>query len=138
MALTRGDRLALLAAALVAAGVPLALLGFAPDPAAPAALVPALLAPRAAPSPSAAYARMLFGGEAPADAALPDDAPELAGIVGRIGSDAVALVRAADGTTRSVAIGEGVDGWTLTALAIDAASFSRGGQRVRVPLPAGD
>lgn len=88
-----------------------------------------------------AYARSLFGagenGIMESDAA-PPDAPELVGVAGRIGRDAVALVRAADGATRTLAIGEGVDGWTLESLAIDAAFFTRGGQRARVPLPTGE
>ena len=51
--------------------------------------------------------------------------------------DAVALVRSGD-ATRTIAVGEAVDGWTLESLAIDAAYFARGGQRARVPLPAGE
>jgi hypothetical protein len=69
---------------------------------------------------------------------LPADAPALVGVVGRLGEDAVALVRTAQGSTRALRIGESVDGWTLASLAIDAAFFTRGAQRVRVPLPAGE
>lgn len=47
----------------------------------------------------------------------------------------MALVKASDGTTRTLAIGESVDGWSLASLAIDAAFFTRGAERVRVPLP---
>lgn len=87
---------------------------------------------------AATFERPLFGAPAPAgDAALPGDAPALIGIVGRLGADAVALVRTADGTTRALQVGESVDGWQLASLAIDAAFFTRGAQRVRVPLPVG-
>lgn len=90
-----------------------------------------------APAPlSSVYGRKLFAGAA--EEALPADAPELIGIVGRIGSDAVAMVRGADGGNRTLKVGEAVDGWTLASLAIDAAYFTRGSQRLRVPLPAGD
>lgn len=94
-----------------------------------------LAAPAAAPALAAVYERPLFGaaGEGEA-AALPADAPALVGIVGRLGADAVALVRTADGT-RALQVGESVDGWQLASLAIDAAFFTRGAQRVRVPLP---
>ena len=44
--------------------------------------------------------------------------------------------RNADGSIRTLRIGESVDGWTLQSLAIDAAYFTRGGERVRVALPA--
>lgn len=94
--------------------------------------------PGVAPQPlSAIHGRKLFVG-ASADAALPPDAPELIGIVGRIGSDAVAIVRGADGGSRTLKVGEAINGWTLASLAIDAAYFTRGTQRLRVPLPAGE
>lgn len=98
---------------------------------------------RATPSASAPLARVhqraLFGREIAADTAeAPANAPELVGVVGRIGQDAVAMVRASDGATRTLRLGEGVDGWTLESLAIDAAYFTRGGQRARVMLPAGE
>lgn len=80
-----------------------------------------------------AYARPLFGTAEPAEA--PADAPQLVGIVGRLNVDAVALVKGSDGTTRTLRIGESADGWSLASLAIDAAFFTRGGERVRVPLP---
>lgn len=95
-------------------------------------LVP-LTAPASSPV-AAAYARPLFAASQP-DAA-PADAPQLAGIAGRLGSDAVALVRTAEGTTRALRIGESVDGWSLASLSIDAAFFTRGNERVRVPLPS--
>lgn len=91
-----------------------------------------------APPLAATFERPLFGAPARADdAALPGDTPALIGIVGRLGADAVALVRTADGTTRALQVGESVDGWQLASLAIDAAFFTRGAQRVRVPLPVG-
>ncbi|TGX54414.1 hypothetical protein E5A73_09060 [Sphingomonas gei] len=96
-----------------------------------------LAAPAASPPLAAAYERSLFGAPAQAEDAAPGDAPELVGVVGRLGADAVALVRTADGATRALQIGESVDGWQLASLAIDAAFFTRGAQRVRVPLPAG-
>ncbi|ATY32030.1 hypothetical protein [Sphingomonas psychrotolerans] len=120
--------------------MPLALLvlrGNPPDKAAAVAPPPApLAAPAMSPPLAAAYERPLFGAANDAeDATLPGDAPALVGIVGRLGADAVALVRTADGATRALRIGESVDGWQLASLAIDAAFFTRGAQRVRVPLP---
>jgi hypothetical protein len=96
------------------------------------------LGAEAPPVLQAVYERPLFAapGEQ-AEMALPDDAPQLVGIVGRLGADAVALVRGGDGATRTLRVGESVDGWQLASLAIDAAFFTRGAQRVRVPLPAG-
>ncbi len=79
------------------------------------------------------YERQLFGAAEPE--AAPADAPALIGIVGRLGADAVALVRASDGKTRTLRIGESADGWSLASLAINAAFFTRGTERVRVPLP---
>jgi len=139
MGMTRAEQIALGGAALLAMAMPLAMLrgtAATTDDAAPALLT----LPPTPPALARVYTRALFGGGAAVDieeAALPDDAPALAGIVGRIGSDAVAMVRGADGATRTLDIGEGIDGWTLESLAIDAAYFTRGGQRVRVPLPAG-
>ncbi|WP_326525689.1 hypothetical protein [Sphingomonas sp.] len=136
--MTRIERLSVAAAALVAVGVPALLLGFWPEPVAREAVAPPLLSPPAHPPVSAAPARALFGGGALVEAVdPPTDAPDLAGIVGRIGQDAVALVRSGE-VTRTVAVGESVDGWTLESLEIDAGVFVRGGQRVRVPLPAGE
>lgn len=84
------------------------------------------------------FDRPLFAAPLAGSEALPPDAPQLTGIAGRLGSDAVALVRTAQGTIRSLAIGDSVDGWTLESLSIDAALFARGGRRVRVPLPAAE
>lgn len=138
MAVTRQERWALIAAGVFAAAMPLVLLATGgarapqPEPAAAPLVVPAL------PPLAAAYQRPLFGA-APgaAEEALPEDAPALVGIVGRLGEDAVALVRGSEGSTRALRVGESVDGWRLASLAIDAAFFTRGTQRVRVPLPAG-
>jgi len=94
-----------------------------------------LAVPAAAPPLVAAYERPLFAAPVESDAGLPADAPTLVGIVGRLGADAVALVKTADGSTRALQPGESVDGWQLASLAIDAAFFTRGAQRVRVPLP---
>jgi len=139
---TRSERLAIAAAALVALATPALTLGLYPQPAVPEWPAPALLAARPPAALGTAYTRTLFGtgGETAEVAvdAVPADAPELAGIVGRIGADAVALVRTSEGRTRSLGVGQGVDGWTLESLAIDAAYFTRGAQRARVPLPAGE
>jgi hypothetical protein len=137
--IARRDRIVLGAAAAFAVAMPLVLLpaGPAPRPA-PAGAPPQPLASEPQPPLAAAFARPLFGapaGEVSED--LPADAPALVGIVGRLDQDAVALVRTADGTSRTLAIGESVDGWRLESLAIDAAFFTRGRERVRVPLPAG-
>lgn len=134
----RRDRVALAIAGAVAVAVPLALLlpakpGRAPAPA--PAMHPVAVTP--APPLAAAYERSLFASGPAESAAAPADAPALVGIVGRLGEDAVALVRTAEGTTRALHIGDSVDGWSLASLAIDAAFFTRGTERVRVPLPAG-
>lgn len=98
-----------------------------------AAPVPAPIGAGTMPVLARVYERPLFGASEPVEA--PADAPRLVGIVGRLNIDAVALVKASDGTTRTLAIGESVDGWNLASLAIDAAFFTRGAERVRVPLP---
>lgn len=127
--------LAFAAAGLIAVAIPVWLLmPVAGAPAVAEADVPApVAAPQTAAPLSRVYERPLFGTAQPD--ALPADAPQLLGIAGRLGSDAVALVRTAQGGTRTLAIGDSVDGWTLESLAIDAALFTRGGQRARVPLP---
>lgn len=137
MAVTRPELAALVMAGGLAIALPVVLL---PEwrgdlPAKPIAR-PVPLQAEAAPAPLAAvYERPLFAGAAAEE--VPADAPQLMGIVGRLGDDAVALVRGADGASRTLRIGESVDGWQLVSLAIDAAFFTRGNQRVRVPLPAG-
>lgn len=135
--IVRRDILALAGAGAVALLTPLLLLSTAerPVPAQESATRQPLAVPQAPPL-AAAYERALFAPATSAEAeALPQDAPALVGVAGRLGADAVALVRTADGSTRTLAIGESVDGWQLASLAIDAAFFTRGTQRVRVPLP---
>lgn len=99
------------------------------------AATPLLAAPAAPPPLRAAFARTLFA--PPAADALPADAPQLLGVVGRLGRDAVALVRGSVGT-RTLSPGDSIDGWQLRSLAIDAAYFTRGGQSARVPMPGSD
>jgi hypothetical protein len=139
MAMTRRDWAALAGAGGVAVLMPTILLapGSAHRTAVP--LSPAMpLEVKPAPPLATVFERPLFGAAPEGEAeALPADAPGLVGIVGRLGGDAVALVRTHDGATRTLRIGESVDGWQLANLAIDAAFFTRGAQRVRVPLPAG-
>lgn len=128
------ERIAIGLAGAVALGMPLALLLPDRPPAPPPPAAAAVPVVAGTPPPLArAYERPLFGIAEPE--AAPADAPALIGIVGRLGSDAVALVRTADGGTRTLRIGENVDGWNLASLAIDAAFFTRGAERVRVPLP---
>ncbi|PZO74521.1 MAG: hypothetical protein DI632_13245 [Sphingomonas hengshuiensis] len=130
--MTLRDHALIAGAAVIALAVPPWLLREparrAPAPAAPAALA----APPVPPPLRATFARALFA--PPAADALPDDAPQLLGIVGRLGRDAVALVRGAEGT-RTLSPGDSIDGWQLRSLAIDAAYFTRGGQNARVPMP---
>lgn len=134
----RAQLLALGAAALASVALPIALLqpGATRTIRTPHAL-PQLSAP-AEPPLTHVFDRPLFTAPATESETLPADAPQLTGIVGRLGSDAVALVRTAQGSSRSLAIGDSVDGWRLESLSIDAALFSRGGQRARVPLPAAE
>lgn len=142
MAMTRAERIGVALAALVPIATPALLLGIGREPVPATPPAQPLLAARPAAAGTAVYTRDLFGGaeqgDSADDAPAPDDAPRLAGIVGRIGADAVALVRTTDGRTRTIAVGESVDGWALESLAIDAAYFTRGGQKARVPLPAGE
>jgi hypothetical protein len=136
--IARREAIALGAAALAAVLMPLLLLrpGAAPAPPVPAP-PPQPLAPPVQPVLASAFERPLFAAapDAPLDDTVPGDAPELIGIVGRLDQDAVALVRGADGASRTLKVGESVDGWRLEALALDAASFIRGNERRRVPLP---
>jgi hypothetical protein len=135
--IARRETIALGAALAVAVAMPAILLpsGAAPQAAPPAAPQPPLSAPPQ-PTLAAVFARPLFAG-APA-AELPHDAPALVGIVGRLDQDAVAMVQTSDGATRTLHIGESIDGWRLASLAIDAASFTRGSEQVRVALPTAD
>lgn len=127
----------LLPAALVAAAMPALLLRPSPGRPAMATAQPPLAAPPEAPPLAAAFTRPLFAAGTGDTTAAPD-APALVGVVGRLNQDAVALVRTADGSTRTLAPGESVDGWRLESLAADAAYFTRGNQRARVPVPGED
>lgn len=136
MAISRAQRLALGATGGFALVLPALLLSLA---SAPTAMRPAAAGRTVIPPPvprvAAIYERSLF---APAEAAdaTPADAPELVGIAGRLNRDAVALVRLSGGGSRSLKVGESVDGWRLDSLAIDAAFFSRGRERMRVAMAA--
>ncbi|MCW3847444.1 hypothetical protein OF829_09330 [Sphingomonas sp. LB-2] len=136
--IARNEWIALGAAGLAAVAMPVFLLmpGAAKPLPARAPAPPPLSAPEQPPL-AAAFDRTLFGPPAPEASETPADAPELVGVVGRLDTDAVAIVRTADGTSRTLHIGESVDGWKLESLAIDAAFFTRGTERQRVPLPAG-
>lgn len=134
MALTRSCRIALGVAASFAVAMPAALLGGDGDVRSPVVARPVrVVIPPAAPRIAAIYERSLFAPAEGSDAA-PADAPALVGIAGRLNRDAVALVLLAEGKSRSIAIGESVDGWRLESLAIDAAFFTRGRERVRVAM----
>lgn len=137
--LRRAERVALGMALAGAVIVPPLLLALAQPRGEAARRAPAF-APLAVPSPAevgAVYDRALFAAVAEGDAP-PADAPQLIGVVGRLGADAVALVRAADGTTHSLAPGQGVDGWRLVSLSPDAAYFARGNRRARLAIPNAD
>ncbi|PVX30455.1 hypothetical protein [Sphingomonas pokkalii] len=136
--IARPQAIVLAVAAVSAVAMPLLLLL---PPAAPQRRVQPSLPPlsvAAEPPLVRVFDRPLFAASAGDAAALPPDAPQLTGIVGRLGSDAVAMVRTAQGQNRTLTIGDSIDGWKLESLAIDAALFSRGGQQARVPLPAAD
>ncbi|WP_315764258.1 hypothetical protein [Sphingomonas sp. Y38-1Y] len=119
---------------VIALGLPALLLGTRMGGAADVMVEPAEPIEFRTPPPlAAALERPLFEGEGAAP--LPADAPELIGIAGRLDRDAVAMVRGRDGTVRTLKPGEGIDGWQLRSLAIDAAYFTRGGQSARVAMP---
>jgi hypothetical protein len=127
----------LLPAALLAGAMPTLLLRAPRTPATTAPAQAPLGAPPEAPPLAAAFTGPMFAANTDAAPSAPD-APALVGVVGRLMQDAVALVRTADGTTRTLAPGESVDGWRLESLAADAAYFTRGNQRARVPMPGED
>ncbi|MBO9714898.1 hypothetical protein [Sphingomonas sp.] len=137
--IARREMIALGAAGLVTLAMPAVLLALGgtetPAPATETRAAP--LAPTAAPPLAAAFERPLFAAapDASIEPDAPGDAPALIGIVGRLDQDAVALVRAADGSSRTLHVGDSVDGWRLESLALDAAFFTRGSQKARVPLP---
>jgi hypothetical protein len=136
MAVSRGRWLALGGGGAFALLLPALLLslGSAPRVEAPAPSVRTVVPPPVPPL-AAIYERDLFAAtEANAGGTAPADAPALVGIAGRLNRDAVALVRLSDGSSRSLKVGESVDGWRLESLAIDAAFFTRGRERVRVDM----
>ncbi|MCP3731958.1 hypothetical protein M9978_16150 [Sphingomonas sp. MG17] len=132
--MTRPRLIALGVAGVFALAMPVLLLttgGMPPAAEAAPPLRPVI--PPPVPPIAAIYERGLFA-PAEAGADTPADAPALVGIAGRLNRDAVALVRLADGSSRSIGVGESVDGWRLESLAIDAAFFTRGRERVRVAM----
>jgi len=136
--IARRDWIALGVSGAVAIAMPVLLL--MPGRAAPAPARPRAAPPLAAPDQpplAAAFDRTLFGSPPAETSEAPADAPQLVGIVGRLDRDAVAIVRTANGDSRTLKVGDSVDGWKLESLAIDAAFFTRGTERQRVPLPAG-
>lgn len=60
--------------------------------------------------------------------------PTLVGLVVRGKAKGVALVRASNGQTITLGSGELVDGWRLTGLTRDAATFEKAGERQVVSL----
>ena len=111
--MTRRDWTVLAGAGSVAVLMPLVLLAPARAPQSPASTSHAKpLEAQPLPPLATVFERPLFGAAPESEAeALPADAPGLVGIVGRLGGDAVALVRTREGTTRTLRIGESVDGW---------------------------
>lgn len=100
-----------------------------PPPASPPALASTAIAPT----------RALF--VAPADealsgvVALPDAAPELIGIAGRLPDDAVAMLRFGDGTTRSLGKGAQAGGWRVLGIAADRVRLAYAGREHVAVLP---
>jgi hypothetical protein len=133
MAISRIERRVLIAAGIAAVLLPvIALYPYPVEPRPDARSVMATIVPPPLPAPARVFERPLFA--ATEGDSTPADAPELTGIAGRLDRDAVALVRIADGSARTLAVGESVDGWRLESLAIDAAFFTRGRERVRVAM----
>ena len=123
-------------AALVAVAVPVTLLWRA-QPAPPAVVARGeTVVPTPIP-PEADAARALFLDPLdPARAPAAEDAPKLIGIAGRLPDNAIAMVRAADGTSKVLSPGQSFEGWKLESLSPDAALFSRGSRKVRSFLAA--
>lgn len=90
------------------------------------------------PVPAIGDRRLFLDPLDPANAPQAEDAPKLVGIAGRLPDHAVAMVRAADGTTKVLTPGQAHEGWKLESLAPDAALFSKGSRRVRSFLPAAE
>jgi len=124
------------AAVTVAASGLLLVPAAAPPPRVPPSAAPATLRPAPPPTLDVALNRALFAEPDPAGSApfAAADAPALVGIAGRLPDDIVALVRIDGGRTRSLRVGDGIDGWRLSAIAADAAFFTRGGEQVRATL----
>jgi hypothetical protein len=55
--------------------------------------------------------------------------PALVGLVSRMRGRGVALVKASNGQTVTIAPGESVDGWQLVAIGRDRATFASNGER---------
>ena len=88
---------------------------FTPDRAPPGAIDPTkAMAASAAPPPP------------------PQQLPKLVGLIGGRGHVGLALVKTANGTTRTMRPGESVDGWHLIGLGADNAQFKSGNQMTRV------
>ena len=133
MELSRSERRILIGAACMSAAVPIvALYPYAATSRVEQRATIPPIAPAPMSAPVRVFERSMFA--AAEGEAQPADAPVLTGIAGRLNRDAVALVRIADGSARTLAIGESVDGWRLESLAIDAAFFTRGRERVRVAM----
>lgn len=132
----RIDRLWIGGASLLAVALPAAFVSStrpaAPDVVRPGTTVAASRLPVADP----AMRSLFLAPSDPARAPEAADAPRLVGIIGRLPDKAVAMVRAADGTTHTLSPGQSHDGWTLTTLSPDAALFTKGARRVRSFLPA--
>lgn len=123
-------------AAFAAIALPALLLWTARGPIPPALPSGVTLTPARLSASDAPTRRLFLDPLDPARAPEAEDAPRLIGIVGRLPDKAIAMIRAADGSTRTLAPGESHDGWTLTSLSPDAALFTRGTRRVRSFLPA--
>lgn len=133
MAISQIEMRLLIAVGLASAALPaIALYPYDQAPRPGTRTAAATLVPPPLPAPARVFDRPLFAAAEASTA--PADAPVLTGIAGRLNRDAVALVRIADGSARTLAVGESVDGWRLESLAIDAAFFTRGRERVRVAM----
>ncbi|MES2497471.1 MAG: hypothetical protein V4618_15260 [Pseudomonadota bacterium] len=126
-------------AVLIAVAVPTVLLIRAQPPLPEVVERGETVVPASVPGDELAGGRRLFLDPLdPAKVPAAEDAPKLIGIAGRLPDNAIAMVRAADGTSKVLSPGESHDGWTLESLAPDAALFTRGTRRVRSFLPAAE
>lgn len=124
------------AAVLVAVAVPMTLIWRA-QPAPPTVVTRGeTVAPTPIPSEVASARALFLDPLDPANAPAAEDAPKLIGIAGRLPDHAIAMVRAADGTSKVLSPGQSFEGWTLESLSPDAALFSRGSRKVRSFLAA--